>query len=55
MTWDRAAGLASFVADVNLLFQRNGIAFRLDSDGRAQRILPQPVAQVLGWQMFRYR
>lgn len=52
LTWDRAAGLASFVADVNLLFQRNGIAFKLDDDGRAQRILPQPVAQALGWNMF---
>lgn len=52
MTWDRAAGLASFVTDVNLLFQRNGIAFRIDADGRAQRILPQPVAQALGWHRF---
>jgi hypothetical protein len=52
MEWDRAAGLAAFVAEVNLLFRRNGIAFKLDADGRAQRILPQPVAQALGWQMF---
>jgi len=52
MKWERATGLASFVADVNLLFQRNGIAFKLDADGHAQRILPQPVAQALGWQMF---
>lgn len=52
MEWDRAAGLTSFVADVNLMFQRNGIAFKLDADGHAQRILPQPVAQALGWQMF---
>jgi hypothetical protein len=52
MAWDRPAGLASFVADVNLLFQRNGVAFKFDADGRAQRILPQPVAQALGWQMF---
>ncbi len=52
MGWDRAAGLASFVADVNLLFQRNGIAFKLDVEGHAQRILSQPVAQALGWQMF---
>ena len=44
MAWDRAAGLAAFVADVNLLFQRNGIAFELDAYGHAQRILPQPVA-----------
>jgi hypothetical protein len=53
MSWDRAAGLATFVADVNLLFQRNGIAFELDANGHAQRILPQPVAQTLGWAMFR--
>lgn len=52
MAWDRAAGLTSFVADVNLLFQRNGVAFKLDADGHAQRILPQPVAQALGWRMF---
>jgi len=52
ITWNRVAGLASFVADVNLLLQRNGIAFKLDPDGRAQRILPQPVANALGWQMF---
>jgi len=52
MEWDRAAGLSSFVADVNLLFQRNGVAFKLEADGRAQRILPQPVAQALGRQMF---
>lgn len=52
MSWDRAAGLAAFVAEVNLLFQRNGIAFQLDGAGQAQRILPQPVAQALGWHMF---
>lgn len=52
MAWDRAAGLTSFVADVNLLFQRNGVAFKLDADGHAHRILPQPVAQALGWRMF---
>jgi hypothetical protein len=52
MAWDRAAGLTSFIADVNLLFQRNGIAFKLDANGHAQRILPQPVGQALGSQMF---
>ena len=53
MRWDRDAGLANFVAEVNVLFQRNGIAFKLDDVGYAQRILPQPVAHTLGWQMFR--
>lgn len=53
MRWDRGAGLSAFVDEVNTLFQRNGIAFKLDADGHAQRILPQPVAQTLGWTMFR--
>lgn len=53
MQWDREAGLAAFVAEVNVLFQRNGVAFTLDASGNAQRILPQPVTQMLGWTMFR--
>ncbi|CAN7177335.1 hypothetical protein [Rhizobium sp. LjRoot258] len=53
MRWDRDAGLAAFVAEVNVLFQRNGVAFNLDTNGHAQRILPQPIAQALGWTMFR--
>jgi len=53
MKWNREAGLKAFVAEVNLLFQRNGIAFKLDADGRAQRILPQPVAETLGWTVFQ--
>lgn len=53
MDWDREGGLAAFVAEVNMLFQRNGVAFTLDADGRAQRLLPQPVAQSLGFAMFR--
>lgn len=52
MQWERPAGLASFVSDVNLVFQRNGIAFALDRDGQARRILPPPVAQALGWTAF---
>ncbi|WP_263588087.1 hypothetical protein [Sphingopyxis sp. GC21] len=52
MQWDRDAGLTKFVAEVNLLFRRNGIAFKLDDTGHAQRILPLPVAQTLGWHMF---
>lgn len=52
LSWDRVAGLATFVSDINLLFQRNGIAFKFDVNGHAQRILPQPVAQTLGWTMF---
>ncbi|NNH55504.1 hypothetical protein HLI01_01420 [Rhizobium laguerreae] len=53
MRWDRDAGLKAFVAEVNVLFQRNGVAFKLDINGQAQRILPQPIAHALGWTMFR--
>lgn len=53
MQWNREAGLAAFVGEVNVLFQRNGVAFKLDEHGHAQRILPQPAAETLGWTMFR--
>ncbi len=53
MRWDRDGGLAAFVAEVNVLFQRNGVAFKLDADGCAQRILPQLVAESLRWEVFR--
>lgn len=53
LSWDRPAGLASFVADVNLLLRRNGAAFVLDNKGQAQRVLPQPIAETLGWVMFQ--
>lgn len=39
--------------DINVLFQRNSVAFKFDADGHAQRILPQPIPQALGWTMFR--
>ncbi|MXQ11181.1 hypothetical protein [Microvirga makkahensis] len=52
LSWDRAAGLARFVADVNLLFARNGVAYELTSEGQARRLLPQPVAEALGWARF---
>jgi hypothetical protein len=53
LSWDRDAGLARFVTDVNLLFRRNGVAYELISTGQARRLLPQPVADALGWTMFQ--
>lgn len=53
LSWDRDAGLARFVADVNLLFRRNAVAYELTSVGQARRILPQPIADALGWSLFR--
>ena len=53
LSWDRDAGLARFVADVNLLFRRNAVAYELTSTGQARRLLPQPIADALGWTMFQ--
>lgn len=40
LSWDQVAGLAAFVADVNLIFARNGLAFEMGGDGKIRRILP---------------
>jgi hypothetical protein len=53
LSWDRNAGLAAFVSDVNLLFRRNAVAYFLDASGRAMRTLPGPEAETLGWVMFQ--
>jgi hypothetical protein len=52
LTWDRAAGLARFVADANLIFRRNGVAFELDPKGKARRILPDSLNEALQWARF---
>ena len=43
LRWEREVGLAQFVTEVNTLFGRNGLAFELDAEGQARRLLPQPV------------
>ncbi|MER8593485.1 hypothetical protein NKH33_17985 [Mesorhizobium sp. M1182] len=53
LSWNRDAGLERFVTDINLLFRRNGVAYELTSTGQARRLLPQPVANALGWAIFR--
>jgi hypothetical protein len=53
LAWDRAAGLARFVADVNLLFERNGVAYELTAEGQARRLLPQPLAEALSRTLFQ--
>lgn len=53
LSWDRSTGLAQFVADVNVLLRRNGIAYVLDPKGQAERVLPQPIEETLGWVMFQ--
>nr|WP_210273874.1 hypothetical protein [Rhizobium sp. WYCCWR 11146] len=53
LSWDRDAGLVRFVADVNLLFRRNAVAYELTSTGQARRLVPQPISDALGWAMFQ--
>ena len=52
LSWERASGLAAFVADVNLLFSRNGIAYELTAEGQARRLLPAPLAEALSSTLF---
>jgi len=47
LSWDRPAGLARFVAEVNRLFSRNGLAFEINAEGKARRLLPAHVGQTL--------
>ncbi len=53
LSWDREAGLGRFVADVNMLFRRNALAFELTPAGEARRLLPAPLADVIGWTLFQ--
>ncbi len=52
LSWERESGLASFVAAVNLLFSRNGIAFELTEAGQARRLLPGPLVAALSSTLF---
>jgi hypothetical protein len=49
LSWDREAGLARFVSDVNRLFRRNAVAYELQATGLARRLFPQPIANAFGW------
>jgi hypothetical protein len=53
LSWERQAGLAKFVTDVNLLFSRNGVAFELNPSGQAHRLLPEHLGHTLATSNFR--
>lgn len=53
LSWNREAGLQSFVSDVNMLFRRNALAFELTAAGEARRLLPAPLAEAIGWTLFQ--
>lgn len=53
LRWDREAGLAQFRSDVNRIFARNGVAYELTAEGRARRLLPEPLAKALRSAVFK--
>ena len=53
LSWNREAGLARFLSDVNRIFARNGVAYELTPDGQARRLLPEPFAKALRSTVFR--
>lgn len=53
LRWDRESGLARFRSDVNRIFARNGVAYELTADGRARRLLPEPLEKALRSAVFK--
>ena len=53
LTFDHDKGLASFAAEVNALFERNGVAYEMSDDGRFRRIAPVGLHDVLAATIFR--
>ena len=53
LSWNREAGLARFLSDVNRILARNGIAYELTPDGEARRLLPEPLAVALTSAVFK--
>ena len=50
---DREEGLWKFVEDINRLFSRNGLAYKLTDEGVIQRTVPRPLAERLKRTEFR--
>jgi hypothetical protein len=53
LSWDRDPGLQKFITDVNTMFRRNAMAYELTADGQIRRVLPAPVADAIGWALFK--
>jgi hypothetical protein len=47
LSFDRAAGQSVFREDVNRIFARNGLAYELQANGRARRLLEPTLQEVL--------
>ena len=51
--FDRDAGRAAFRAEINRIFERNGIAYELEETGQVQRIAPEVLREALAEAVFR--
>src|ERR1022692_3630149 len=51
--FDQAAGRAAFRAEINQIFERNGIAYELEETGQVQRIAPEGLREALAEAVFR--
>jgi hypothetical protein len=45
--YDKEAGFADWVQDVNLLFARSGLVFEMSADGFIKRTLPKVLAEII--------
>jgi hypothetical protein len=52
LTFDQTAGQIRFRAEINRLFERNGIAFELRDTGRIERIAPEGLQEALSRAVF---
>jgi len=41
LSWDHENGLKQFVGEINLLFHRNGVAYKLSANGKVQRLISE--------------
>ena len=53
LDFDREEGLLKFVENINRLFLRNGLAYKLTDEGVIQRTVPKPLAERLKRTEFR--
>jgi len=52
LNFDRAEGQTKFRTEINLVFERNGIAFELKDTGRIERIAPEGLREALSQAVF---
>lgn len=53
MVFDRRAGQVEFEREINLIFQRNSLAYHLTEQGRIERLIPGPVGSALRSAVFQ--